>query len=81
MPAPSTSIASPPPAAAPVFPAGFGPYRYPPIAVGETTRLQLPAALVTAAAVGSANAATPGGALFDDDTLASLRKVTAARPV
>lgn len=39
---------SPPPVSAPSFPLGFGPYRYPPVAVGETTRLQLPAALVTA---------------------------------
>ncbi len=39
---------SPPPPAAPSFPAGFGPYRYPAVAVGETTRLLLPSALVTA---------------------------------
>ena len=38
----------------------------------------LPAALVTAAAVGAANAAVPGGALFDDGTLSRLRTVTTA---
>ncbi|SEP73958.1 1-phosphofructokinase family hexose kinase [Microlunatus flavus] len=38
----------------------------------------LPDALVTAAAVGAANAAVPGGALFDDDTLARLRAATRA---
>ncbi len=38
----------------------------------------LPDALVTAAAVGAANAAVPGGALFDDHTLADLRAVTSA---
>ncbi|MFD4992825.1 hypothetical protein ACFWH7_04380 [Cellulosimicrobium cellulans] len=37
---------SPPPAAAPSFP--MGPYRYPPVAMGETTRLLLPSTLVTA---------------------------------
>jgi len=41
----------------------------------------LPDALVTAAAVGAANAAVPGGALFDDATLARLRAVTRAVPV
>ncbi|GAA3568046.1 hypothetical protein GCM10022197_25300 [Microlunatus spumicola] len=41
----------------------------------------LPDALVTAAAVGAANAALPGGALFDDATLARLRAVTRAVPV
>jgi 1-phosphofructokinase family hexose kinase len=35
-------------------------------------------ALVTAAAVGAANAAVPGGALFDDATLARLRERTRA---
>ena len=38
----------------------------------------LPEALVTAAAVGAANAAKPGGGLFDDVTLAHLRTVTSA---
>ena len=38
-------------------------------------------ALVTAAAVGAANAAVPGGALFDDATLARLRAATRARPL
>ena len=38
----------------------------------------LPEALVTAAAVGAANAATPGGALFEDATLAHLRGRTRA---
>lgn len=38
----------------------------------------LPQALVTAAAVGAANAAVPGGALFDDATLADLRGRTRA---
>ena len=38
----------------------------------------LPDALVTAAAVGSANAAVPGGALFDDVTLTRLRGLTRA---
>jgi 1-phosphofructokinase family hexose kinase len=41
----------------------------------------LPDALMTAAAVGAANAAVPGGALFDDTTLARLRAVTRAVPV
>lgn len=41
----------------------------------------LPDALVTAAAVGAANAAVPGGALFDDQTLADLRTRTRATPV
>jgi 1-phosphofructokinase family hexose kinase len=36
----------------------------------------LPDALVTAAAVGAANAAVPGGALFDDATLTHLRERT-----
>ena len=38
----------------------------------------LPDALVTAAAVGAANAAVPGGALFDDATVARLRGLTQA---
>ncbi len=38
----------------------------------------LPDALETAAAVGAANAAVPGGALFDDTTLAHLRGRTRA---
>lgn len=38
----------------------------------------LPEALVTAAAAGAANAATPGGALFDDGTLARMRERTRA---
>ena len=38
----------------------------------------LPDALVTAGAVGAANAAVPGGALFSDDTLAHLRTRTVA---
>ncbi|MGI3782442.1 MAG: 1-phosphofructokinase family hexose kinase [Janthinobacterium lividum] len=38
----------------------------------------LPEALVGAAAVGAANAAVPGGALFDDATLAHLRERTRA---
>jgi 1-phosphofructokinase family hexose kinase len=42
---------------------------------------QLPAALVTAAAVGAANAAVPGGALFDDETLGALRSLTRAVPL
>lgn len=41
----------------------------------------LPEALVTAAAVGAANAAVPGGALFDDATLAHLRTRTQAVPL
>jgi 1-phosphofructokinase family hexose kinase len=41
----------------------------------------LPDALVTAAAVGAANAAVPGGALFDDTTLARLRAATRAVPL
>ena len=41
----------------------------------------LPEALVTAAAVGAANAAVPGGALFDDVTLADLRGRTGAVPL
>ena len=41
----------------------------------------LPDALVTAAAVGAANAAVPGGALFDDETLAALRALTRAVPL
>ena len=41
----------------------------------------LPEALVTAAAVGAANAAVPGGALFDDATLAHLRTRTRAVPL
>ena len=44
------------------------------LAVGSS----LPEALVTAAAVGAANAAVPGGALFDDATLARLRERTRA---
>ncbi|MDQ8040673.1 hypothetical protein RDI86_02300 [Cellulosimicrobium sp. XJ-DQ-B-000] len=66
--------ASPPPAAAPVFPAGFGPYRYPPIAVGETTRLQLPAALVTAWLSG----ALTGVAMWSDSPADAF--VTRPRP-
>ena len=47
--------------------------------VGDlSTGAALPDALVTAAAVGAANAAVPGGALFDDDTLAGLRTLTRA---
>jgi 1-phosphofructokinase family hexose kinase len=38
----------------------------------------LPEALVTAGAVGAANAAVPGGALFEDSTLARLRERTRA---
>ena len=38
----------------------------------------LPDALVSAAAVGAANADEPGGALFDDETLARLRQRTRA---
>ena len=38
----------------------------------------LPEALVTAAAVGAANAAIPGGALFDEGTLGRLRERTRA---
>ena len=41
----------------------------------------LPQALVTAAAVGAANAAVPGGALFDDATLAHLRARTRTTPL
>ncbi|HEY0239416.1 MAG TPA: hypothetical protein VGC37_12280, partial [Friedmanniella sp.] len=40
--------------------------------------LPLPEALVTAAAVGAANAAVPGGALFDAPTLTRLRASTRA---
>ena len=36
---------------------------------------------MTAAAVGAANAAVPGGALFDDATLAHLRERTGAVPL
>lgn len=39
---------SPPPEAAPSFPGGLGPYRYPPVAVGESARLTVPSELVTA---------------------------------
>ncbi|MBN0039393.1 hypothetical protein JN535_04285 [Cellulosimicrobium cellulans] len=42
----SYTTGSPPPVATPAFP--FGPYRYPPVAMGETARLALPAALITA---------------------------------
>lgn len=50
--------------------------------VGDlSTAAALTDALVTAAAVGAANAAVPGGALFDDATLAELRTVTRAVPV
>ena len=41
----------------------------------------LPQALVGAAALGAANAAVPGGALFDDATLAHLRERTHAVPL
>lgn len=41
----------------------------------------LPVALTSAAAVGAANAAVPGGALFDDATLARLRAATRAVPL
>ncbi|KON72607.1 hypothetical protein M768_13955 [Cellulosimicrobium cellulans F16] len=51
---------SPPPAATPVFP--MGPYRYPPVAIGETTRLLLPSVLVTAWLSG----AITGVALWSD---------------
>lgn len=40
--------------------------------------MSLPEALVTAASVGAANAAVPGGALFEDATLARLRGRTRA---
>jgi len=55
---------SPPPVAAPSFPAGFGPYRYPPVAMGETARLALPSALVTAWLAG----AVTGIACWSDQT-------------
>lgn len=51
---------SPPPAATPSFP--MGPYRYPPVAIGETTRLLLPSVLVTAWLSG----AITGVALWSD---------------
>lgn len=53
---------SPPPVATPAFP--FGPYRYPPVAMGETVRLALPSTLVTA---WLANTVT-GLAIWSDQT-------------
>lgn len=66
--------ASPPPQAAPSFAAGFGPYRYPPVAVGETARLTLPAELVTAWLAGSLT----GLAWWSDSTADAF--VTRPRP-
>ena len=65
---------SPPPEAAPSFPGGFGPYRYPPVAVGETTRLTLPSALVTAWLAGTLT----GVAMWSDSPADAF--VTRPRP-
>ncbi|MFE6228901.1 hypothetical protein [Cellulosimicrobium sp. NPDC057862] len=59
---------SPPPAAAPSFPGGFGPYRFPPVAMGETARLALPSSLVTAWLAGTVT----GLAIWSDQTADAL---------
>ena len=63
---------SPPPAARPSL--TWGPYRYPPVQIGETTRLLLPATLVTAWLAGTVT----GVALWSDQPADAM--VTRPRP-
>ncbi len=60
------------------YPVGSGDCFLAGLVADLATGAPLPDALVTAAAVGAANAATPGGALFDDATLTRLRDRTRA---
>jgi len=60
------------------YPVGSGDCFLAGLVAGLAGEAPLPEALVTAAAVGAANAAVPGGALFDDATLAHLRGRTRA---
>nr|WP_269778818.1 PfkB family carbohydrate kinase [Microlunatus antarcticus] len=63
------------------FPVGSGDCFLAGLVADLASDVRLPDALVTAAAVGAANAAVPGGALFDDATLAHLRARTRAARV
>ena len=63
------------------FPVGSGDCFLAGLVADLATGAPLPRALETAAAVGAANAAVPGGALFDDATLADLRARTRAVPL
>jgi 1-phosphofructokinase family hexose kinase len=63
------------------YPVGSGDCFLAGLVAGLADDAPLPDALVTAASVGAANAAVPGGALFEASTLARLRTATRAVPL